>query len=323
MTTQHGAAGSRVLSTKPKRPLSARIMDNWQMYVFLAVPLVWLIIFKYVPMYGATIAFKKYDFSVGILGSPWVGLSNFQKFFKSYQFERVVGNTLYLSLVQMVLTFPIPIIFALMLNSVLSRRYKSAVENITYMPHFISTVVLVGILNRVLDINTGMINNVLLRFGVNFDNNLFIGGPNFRILYILSGVWQSTGWGSIIYMAALSSVDPELHEAATIDGASRFKRVWYIDLPTIIPTIAITLILRCGSLMSIGFDKAYLMQNDTNLVASEVISTYVYKVGLTAESGPSNTSYATAIGMFNSVVNLIALLTVNKIADKVSGSGLW
>ena len=322
MTTQQGASRPAV-SAKPKRPLSARIMDNWQMYGFLAVPLVWLIIFKYVPMYGATIAFKRYDFSVGILGSPWVGLSNFEKFFQSYQFERVVGNTLYLSLVQMVLTFPIPIIFALMLNSVLSRRYKSAVENITYMPHFISTVVLVGIMNRVLDINTGMINNVLARLGVNYDNNLFIGGPNFRILYILSGVWQSTGWGSIIYMAALSSVDPELHEAATIDGASRFKRVWYIDLPTIIPTIAITLILRCGSLMSIGFDKAYLMQNDTNLVASEVISTYVYKVGLTAESGPSNTSYATAIGMFNSIVNLVALLTVNKIADKVSGSGLW
>ena len=315
--------GAYAVKPKPKRKLSLRIRDNWQMYVFLSIPLAWLLLFKYEPMYGTIIAFKKYDFSVGIMGSPWIGLSNFIKFFHSYQFERVVGNTLYLSVVQMVLTFPIPIIFALMLNSVLSRRYKSAVENITYMPHFISTVVLVGIINRVLDINTGMINNVLNYFKINFDTNMFIGGPNFRILYILSGVWQSTGWGSIIYMAALSSVDPELHEAATIDGASRFKRVWYIDLPTIIPTIAITLILRCGSLMSIGFDKAYLMQNDTNLVASEVISTYVYKVGLTAESGPSNTSYATAIGMFNSVVNLIALLTVNKIADKVSGSGLW
>lgn len=315
--------GAYAIKPKPRRKLSLRIRDNWQMYVFLSIPLAWLLLFKYEPMYGTIIAFKKYDFSVGIMGSPWIGLSNFIKFFNSYQFERVVGNTLYLSVVQMVLTFPIPIIFALMLNSVLSRRYKSAVENITYMPHFISTVVLVGIINRVLDINTGMINNVLAYFKINFDNNMFIGGPNFRILYILSGVWQSTGWGSIIYMAALSSVDPELHEAATIDGASRFKRVWYIDLPTIIPTIAITLILRCGSLMSIGFDKAYLMQNDTNLVASEVISTYVYKVGLTAESGPSNTSYATAIGMFNSVVNLLALLTVNKIADKVSGSGLW
>ena len=323
MTLQQGKANAGTISSKPKRSLALRIQDNWQMYCFLAIPIAWLIIFKYVPMYGAIIAFKRYDFSVGILGSPWVGLSNFEKFFKSYQFERVVGNTLYLSVVQMVLTFPIPIIFALMLNSVLARKYKSAVENITYMPHFISTVVLVGIMNRVLDINTGMINNVLYRFGVNFDTNMFIGGPNFRVLYILSGVWQSTGWGSIIYMAALSAVDPELHEAATIDGASRFKRVWYIDLPTIIPTIAITLILRCGSLMTIGFDKAYLMQNDTNLVASEVISTYVYKVGLTAESGPSNTSYATAIGMFNSVVNLIALLTVNKIADRVSGSGLW
>ena len=306
-----------------KRKLSLRLRDNWQMYVFLALPLFWLFLFKYEPMYGTIIAFKKYSISDGILGSMYVGLSNFTKFFDSYQFERVVGNTIYLSVVQMVLTFPIPIIFALMLNAVLSRKFKSAVENITYMPHFISTVVLVGILNRVLDINTGMINNLLALIDVDYDTNFFMGGPNFRLLYIASGVWQSTGWGSIIYMAALSGVDPELHEAATIDGASRFKRVWYIDLPTIIPTIAITLILRCGSLMSIGFDKAYLLQNDTNLVASEVISTYVYKVGLAGLEGSSNLSYATAIGMFNSVVNLVALLLVNKIADKVSGSGLW
>ena len=316
-------ADAASLGRPKKRKLSQRIADNWQMYVFLALPLIWLLVFKYQPMYGTIIAFKKYNIRKGIFGSPWIGFENFVKFFNSYQFGRVVGNTLYLSVVQMVLTFPIPIVFALLLNSIRRPRFKSAVENITYMPHFISTVVLVGILNRVLDINTGMINNLLESIGIRYDTNFFMGGHNFRMLYILSGVWQSTGWGSIIYMAALSSVDPELHEAATIDGASRVRRVWYIDVPTIVPTIAITLILRCGSLMSIGFDKAYLMQNDTNLVASEVISTYVYKIGLTTESGPSNLSYATAIGMFNSVVNLIALLTVNKIADKVSGSGLW
>ena len=191
------------------------------------------------------------------------------------------------------------------------------------MPHFISAVVLVGILRRVFDINTGVINNLVEMIpGMDYTLNMFMGGSSFRILYIGSGIWQETGWGSIIYMAALSSVDPELHEAATIDGASRVGRMRYIDLPTIIPTIAITLILRCGSIMNIGFDKAFLMQNDTNLVASEVISTYVYKVGLTAQGG-NNFSYATAIGLFNSVVNLAIILFVNKVANKVSGSGLW
>lgn len=306
-----------------RKPLGKRIAENWQMYLFLLIPVIWLIIFKYYPMYGASIAFRKFRIRDGITGSEWVGLENFVRFFSSYQFGRTVGNTLTLSILSLVLTFPIPIVFALLLNSVRRKGWKGTVENITYMPHFISTVVLVGIMRRVFDINTGIINNLIeLIPGQQFTNNLFMGGNNFRLLYIASGVWQGTGWGSIIYMAALSSVDPELHEAATIDGASRFKRLMYIDFPTIVPTIAITLILRMGSLMSIGFDKAFLMQNDTNLVASEVISTYVYKVGLTAEGG-SNFSYATAIGLFNSVVNLVMILSVNKIADKVSGAGLW
>lgn len=306
-----------------RKPFYRRAAENWQMYLFLLIPLVWLIIFKYWPMYGATIAFRKFRVRDGINGSEWVGLENFIKFFESYQFDRTVGNTLFLSIVSIVLTFPIPILFALLLNSVRSRRWKGIVENITYMPHFISAVVLVGILRRVFDINTGVINNLVeLIPGMEYTLNMFMGGSSFRILYIGSGIWQETGWGSIIYMAALSSVDPELHEAATIDGASRVGRMRYIDLPTIIPTIAITLILRCGSIMNIGFDKAFLMQNDTNLVASEVISTYVYKVGLTAQGG-NNFSYATAIGLFNSVVNLAIILFVNKVANKVSGSGLW
>ena len=226
-------------------------------------------------------------------------------------------------MMSMIITFPIPIIFALLLNSVRSTRYKGVVENVTYMPHFISTVVMVGILRRIFDINTGMINNLVeLIPGVNYTLNMFMGGHNFRVLYILSGIWQSTGWGSIIYMAALSSVDPEQHEAATIDGASRLQRVLHVDIPAIIPTITVTLILRFGSVMGIGFDKAYLMQNDTNLVASEVIATYVYKAGLTSTANDAF-SYATAIGLFNSGVNLFFVLLVNKIADKVNGSGLW
>lgn len=301
------------------KPLSKRILENWQMYLFLLIPMVWLIVFKYWPMYGVTIAFKKYKPLLGILDSPWVGFEYLVRFFQSYQFNRTVFNTVYLSMMSMIITFPIPIIFALLLNSVRSTRYKGVVENVTYMPHFISTVVMVGILRRIFDINTGMINNLVeLIPGVNYTLNMFMGGHNFRVLYILSGIWQSTGWGSIIYMAALSSVDPEQHEAATIDGASRLQRVLHVDIPAIIPTITVTLILRFGSVMGIGFDKAYLMQNDTNLVASEVIATYVYKAGLTSTANDAF-SYATAIGLFNSGVNLFFVLLVNKIADKVNG----
>ncbi len=304
-----------------KKKLTKRLAENWQMYIFLLIPLIWLLIFKYYPMYGAQIAFRKYKIRLGITGSPWVGLDNFIKFFKSYQFSRTVGNTLFLSIVGTVISFPIPIFFALLLNSVRNRKWKSAIENITYMPHFISTVVLVGMMKRIFDINTGMIHNMLSLVGVNFHNDLFSGTVNFRMLYICSGIWQGTGWGSIIYMAALSSVDPELHEAATIDGASRWARVRYIDFPTILPTIVVMLILSAGSVMSIGFDKAYLMQNDTNLAASEVISTYVYKVGFLNDGG--NFSYSSAIGMFNSIINLIMMLTVNFISNKINGSGIW
>lgn len=304
-----------------RRPLSKRLAMNWQKYLFLVVPVIWVIIFRYYPMYGAQIAFRKYKIRLGISGSEWVGFANFIKFFNSYQFNRTVGNTLFLSLVGTAISFPLSVFFALMLNTVRRKTWKSAVENVTYMPHFISTVVLVGIMKRILDINTGIVNNVVESFGVNFQTDLFNGGSNFRWLYICSSIWQNTGWNSIIYMAALSGVSSELHEAATIDGASRWQRVKNIDLPTIIPTIVIMLILSAGSVMSIGFDKAYLMQNDTNLVTSEVISTYVYKVGFLNDGG--NLSYSTAIGLFNSVVNLLMVLLVNAISRKLTNTGIW
>lgn len=311
-----------VLHMRPPKPLRKRVAENWQMYVFLLIPVVWLIIWEYCPSYGLTIAFKNYRARDGIIGSEWVGIEHFIKFFNSYQFGRVVGNTIVLSLLSM-LTFPIPIAFALLLNIVQKKKYKSFIENVTYMPHFISTVVMVGILRRVFDTNTGIINNFIEQlFGIKYDLNMFMGGTNFTTLYIWSGVWQGTGWGSIIYMAALSSVDPEMHEAATIDGASRWKRILHIDLPTIMPTVVIMLIMRCSSIMGIGFDKVYLMQNDTNLIASEVISTYTYKVGLTAAGG-SNFSYSAAIGMFNSIINLACVCFANFVANKVNGSGLW
>lgn len=297
-----------------------RIVENWQMYIFLLIPLIWLIVYKYVPMYGAQIAFKKYKPAMGIWASEWVGLEQFTDFFKSVYFSRTVGNTLILSFYSLAVGFPLPIIFALLLNSVRSKHWRSWIENVTYMPHFISTVVLVGIMFRVFDIHTGLIHNIVDFLGGNFSNDLFIGDRNFINLYIWSGVWQGTGWSSIIYMAALSAVDPQLHEAAVVDGASRWDRLWHIDLPAIIPTITITLILRCGSIMSIGFDKAFLMQNDTNLAASEVISTYVYKVGL---KDSMNYSYSAAVNLFNSVVNLVTISTVNFITNKINGSGLW
>ena len=296
--------------------------ESWQMYVFLILPVAWLLLFKYWPMYGAQIAFRDFKAASGIWGSEWVGFKHFTTFFNSVYFKRTVTNTLALSMYSLVVGFPLPILFALLLNSVRSKKWRSWVENVTYMPHFISTVVMVGIMMRVFDVHTGLVNNVLDSIGINWDTDLFIGDSNFRNLYIWSGVWQGTGWGSIIYMAALSAVDPQLHEAAIVDGASRMERVFHIDLPSIIPTITITLILRFGSIMSIGFDKAFLMQNDTNMAASEVISTYVYKVGLRADSG-MQFSYSTAINMFNSIINLIAICTVNTVSNRINGSGMW
>ena len=312
------AGGKRIHSKSYWR----RICDNKQMYLFLILPLIWLIIFKYGPMYGAQIAFRNYAPADGIWGSKFVGLYHFKKFFDSVYFERTVGNTVILSLYSLIVGFPIPIIFALLLHSVRSRKWKSAIENVTYMPHFISTVVMVGIMMRVFDFYTGIVHNVIVALGGSWDLHMFTGDSNFRHLYIWSGVWQGTGWSSIIYMAALSAVDPQLHEAAIVDGASRWKRTLYVDLPTIIPTITITLILRFGSIMSIGFDKVFLMQNDTNMNASEVISTYVYKVGLKADSG-MQFSYSTAINMFNSIINLGAISLVNYISNRINGSGMW
>lgn len=315
-------AQTSLSSRKQGKTYWKRIVENRQMYLFLILPLIWLIIYKYGPMYGAQIAFRNYTPSDGIWGSKFVGLAHFKKFFDSVYFERTVGNTVILSLYSLIVGFPIPIIFALLLNSVRSKKWKSAIENVTYMPHFISTVVMVGIMMRVFDFYTGIMHNIVVALGGTWNLHMFTGDPNFRHLYIWSGVWQGTGWSSIIYMAALSGVDPQLHEAAIVDGASRWKRTLYVDLPTIIPTITITLILRFGSIMSIGFDKAFLMQNDTNMNASEVISTYVYKVGLKADSG-MQFSYSTAINMFNSVINLGAISLVNYISNRINGSGMW
>lgn len=290
----------------------------WQLYVLMAPALIGLILFSYIPMYGIQLAFRDYNPLMGIMGSPWVGLDNFRRFFNSPQFRDLLVNTLAISFYSLVVGFPIPIILALGLNHVKNMKFKKSVQTITYAPYFISTVVLVGILNIFLSTDGGLINQLVKLLG--HDPILFMGQSRFwRHIYVWSGVWQSMGWNAVIYIAALAGVSPEMHEAAIIDGATKLQRVCYIDLPTILPTIVITLILSCGSIMGVGFEKAYLMQNPLNLGVSEIISTYIYKVGLVnAEYG-----FSTAVGLFNSLVNCLVLLAVNQAAKRISKTSLW
>jgi putative aldouronate transport system permease protein len=307
-----------------KTPRSLKIKlakQHWQMYLMLLVPLVWLFIFKYYPMLGAQIAFKRFRASLGIWGSEWVGFANFIRFFRSYQFKRVVSNTLMLSLYQLIAGFPLPVLFALLLNTVVRHRYKKFVQTITYLPYFISIVVLVGILLQVFNPIMGLYGRAVFALTGARGMDLFGKAQIFPHIYVWSGVWQNMGWNSIIYLAALSSVSPELHEAGKIDGMNRLMRIIYIDFPAILPTITVLLILNFGRIMSVGFEKVFLMQNSLNLARSEVISTYVYKVGLAVGGG--DFSFATSIGLFNSVVNLVLITTVNQICRKLGGTSLW
>ncbi len=270
-------------------------------------------------MYGAQIAFKDYRAVDGIVGSRWVGLANYTKFFNNYLFERVIKNTLGLSLYSLIAGFPIPIILALLINGVSNRYYKKTIQMVTYAPYFISTVVLVGMMIQFLS-PYGVYGNIVRLFGLKAEN-LISRPENFKSIYVWSGIWQTAGWNSIVYIAALTGIDPTLYEAATIDGASKLKRIIYIDLPGILPTAVILLIINTGYIMDVGFEKVFLLQNNLNLSASEVITTYVYKIGLS--SGSPDYSYSTAVGLFNSVVNFSLILIVNKIARKLSNTSIW
>jgi ABC-type polysaccharide transport system permease subunit len=272
-------------------------------------------------MFGIQLAFKKFNARLGIWGSPWVGFDQFIKFFTSYQFTRVIKNTLTISFYGLLAGFPLPIMLALVLNSIRNGRYKKVVQTITYLPYFISLVVMVGILTQMLNPRIGMVANLYSLLSGNDAPDLMSNPHAFPHIYVWSGVWQSLGYNSIIYIAALSGVDAELHEAAEVDGASRFQRIIHIDLPTILPTAAIMLILNAGQIMNIGFDKPYLMQNSLNLSASEVISTYVYKVGIA--SSTNDFSYATAIDLFNSSVNMVLITVVNFFSKKLGGNSLF
>lgn len=318
-TTMTAKEQKKIMRQKKWKENIKLIKQNWILYLFILPSFLYLIIFNYAPMYGVQIAFRDYNFVDGILGSEWVGLKWFTKFFDAPRFWTLMKNTLKLSVYGLIAGFPLPVVLALILNNVQNAKWKKFVQTITYMPHFISMVVLVGMMNIFFSPSSGIVNTILSWLGAS-GNTYFMGKAEyFSHMYVWSGVWQGMGWSSIIYMSALASVDQGLHEAAMIDGANKIKRVFYIDLPTIAPTIIIMLILNCGSLLGVGWEKVYLMQNDLNITTSEVISTYVYKLGLQQQKY----SYSSAIGLFNSVVNFIILVAVNKIAAKVSDTSLW
>ncbi|NLD87809.1 MAG: sugar ABC transporter permease [Clostridiales bacterium] len=310
---------SRISQKKIERKRILKLIKkNWQMYLFVLPAVVWYIIFAYGPLYGLQIAFKDFNGALGIWGSPWVGLKHFRNFFSSYYFWPLIRNTILLSTYSLAAGFPIPIILALMLNEVKSYRYKKFVQTVTYAPHFISTVVMVGMITIVMSPSNGIINNVIRALGG--ETVFFLTDPaKFRHIYVWSGVWQGAGWGSIIYLAALSGVDPEQHEAAIIDGASRIQRIWYINIPVLLPTMSILLILNAGSILNVGFEKVFLLQNDLVRDVAEVISTYVYKRGLIK----AEYSFSSAVGLFNNVVNFILIITVNGITRQLSGNSLF
>ncbi|MBD2844140.1 sugar ABC transporter permease [Paenibacillus sp. IB182496] len=293
---------------------------DYQLYVLVMLPVAWVVLFQYFPMYGLQLAFKDFKIMEGITGSPWTGIDHFIKFFHSHQFWTVLKNTIFISMYELLAGFPLPIILALALNATLRTRMKLTVQFVTYMPYFISTVVMVGMILQFLNPRIGIVNMLLGLVGLDAVN--FMGEPGwFKHVYVWSGIWQTTGWGTIIYLAALAGVNPDLHEAATIDGANRLQRIRYVDLPGIMPTIVTLLILNSGNIMSIGFEKIFLMQNPLNIGSSEIITTYVYAVSL-ASSSPDY-SYATAIGLFNSLINLILIMSVNQIAKKTGDTSLW
>lgn len=305
----------RTIGALLRSKLWSDLVRDRQLYLLMLLPMAYLIVFSYLPMYGVQIAFRDYKPLTGITGSEWLGLKHFSVFMGTYNFRSILWNTLVLSLYSMAAGFPVPIILALIFNSLPSKRLMKTVQSVAYMPHFISIVVVVSILNLIFNPVNGVYGYVFrLLGGIGYPMD-FRGRPEtFRHLYVWSGIWQNMGWDTVVYTAALSSVSPDLHEAAMLDGASRFKRVLHVDLPTILPTIGIMLIMRCGSILSVGYEKVYLMQSDLNLSTSEIISTYIYKTGI----GKGEFSFGAAVDLFNSVINCILLVSVNMITRKVS-----
>lgn len=298
--------------------VAKRMRKNAVLYLLLLLPIAYIIIFKYVPMYGAQIAFRDYRITRGIWESPWVGLKYFEKFLNNRMFERVMVNTLRINFYSL-LTFPCSIIFAFMLHYLPFKRFRKTLQIVSYAPHFISTVVMCGLILNYFS-TFGMFNQLRSLLGLESVNYLS-NAQAFPALFVWTGVWQGVGYGSILYISALSGVDYELHEAAIMDGATILKRVWHIDLPGILPMVMVMLVLRCGSLLSVGYEKVYLLQNDLNLKTSEVISTYVWKQGISATL--PQYSYSTAVGLFTSVINLFMLVLVNGVSKRMTSHSIW
>lgn len=298
--------------------LRTRMARHWQLYLLLLPALIYLVVFKYWPMYGVQIAFRNYNPIDGFMGSEWVGLEHVVRFLQSFQFTRVFFNTIAINVLGLVFGFPVPIVLALLINQLGSRRLKSFIQTVLFSPAFISTVVVVGMLFVLLSPRSGLVNNAITLFGgepINFMNE----EGWFRPIYVMSDIWQNAGFSMIIYLAALAAIDPSLHEAARVDGANRWQRVWHIDLPGIRPVVSIMFILAVGNLLNIGFEKALLMQTDLNLGASQIIQTYVYDVGLKS----AQFSYSAAISLFNSVLNMILLLVFNQVAKRAGQNSLF
>ncbi|MBB5835790.1 ABC transporter permease [Kribbella italica] len=307
-------------TTARKHSFLRRVLGCWQLYVMLLPPVVYVIVFLYWPLYGLQIAFKNFSVAKGIGGSPWVGWKYFETFVNSYQFWPLIKNTLILNVYELLALFPLPIVLALALNTVRSKLYSRGIQLITYAPHFISTVIVVGIMVMMLDPSVGVVNQLLVFLGGSPVD--FLGNSDyFRHVYVWSGAWQTLGYSAIIYLAALAGIDPQLHEAAKVDGASILRRVWHIDLPGVLPVTITLLILNLGSILSSGFEKVLLLQNNLNLGVSQVIDTYVYQVGL--QSSIPQFSYAAAVGLFKSVIALILVLLANWLARRVAKQSLF
>ena len=303
---------------KPTLREKMRLNRNWDLYLLLLLPILYFAIFKYQPMYGMVIAFKRFSARAGILHSPWVGFKHFESFFGSYYFPLFLKNTLLISLYSILLGFPMPILLALSINEVERPRLKKTIQTIVYMPHFLSVIVTCSLVIQFLSPTTGIINKAIAALG-GTPRFFMTEEKYFKPVYVLYEVWSTMGWNAIIYLSALSGVDMALYEAAEIDGASRLQRIWYINLPSIMPTIIITLILRAGSVMNVGYEKILLLQNELNYNASEVISTYVYNKGILQ----AQYSFSTAVGLFNNVINFAILMLVNGLAKAANNETLW
>jgi putative aldouronate transport system permease protein len=314
---RQSTAGRPRRAPRPRQSWRRAIARDWRLYSFLVVPLVFLLVFKYLPMLGNIIAFRRFRPGGSIFGDEWVGLYYFQAFITNQQFWNVFWNTVTLGAVTLLVTFPLPIILALMLNELRSRRFKRIVQTISYLPHFMSIVIVAGLVLQLTALN-GTVNQVVEAFG--FDPVPFMQRPEwFRTIYVSSEVWQTVGWGTILYLAALTTVDDQLYEAARVDGANRWRQTWHITLPGIRPTMMVLLILNIGSFMAVGFEKVLLLQNPLLYSTGDVIATYLYRVGIQS----AQFSYATAIGLFEAVIGLVLVLAANGLSRRMVGTSLW